>query len=77
MGAALAVAAKADEPAQKRLRIAAQGCVQKPLRVALDRAADGDLAADELEEALVAYEAAVAERAEAAAQAMLAKDPGG
>ena len=57
VGAALALSKQVDDEGRDRIRVAAEGCANEPLRVAIDNAADGELEEAALEEAMTAYSA--------------------
>ena len=68
LAAAIALASGDDAEDRARIRVAAGACANPRLRVALTRAADGDVAAA-IEEATIAEEAAAAEALVAAGRA--------
>jgi len=52
VGAAFALAACADDAERKRLRIAAESCAHRPLRIALQSATEGEIEAEAVEQAM-------------------------
>jgi len=55
VGAALALSRRAKTGERRRVRIAAASCALRPLRIAIEEAAEGEIEAQALEEAMKAH----------------------